>query len=213
MAFVRDHKLLCLTGFLFLALAVLVVRGVTANIDEFGVVAFRGDGQLGDFLPSLIANVTHMGDSITLAVLAIVTVCILFWKNQKIAALWFLMAAAGSFIITALSKWVFGRERPEVVEQFVSATSASFPSGHTLRSAVVYALLAFLIARTRPGKNNLIIYGLAAAIILVNGASRVYLGVHWPTDVLGAWLIAGFWLLLCKNGYDRSCEKLEDTAN
>lgn len=210
MTVIRDHKTLWSIVLLFSVLAVLVTRGITLEFDSFGVVALRGNSQAGDALTAFISNFTHLGDSITLAIVAIATLGILVWKREKIAAKWFVMAASGSFIITALSKWAFGRDRPEVVEQFASATSGSFPSGHTLRSAVIYALLAFIITRARPGKGNYIIYVAAAAVIIVNGVSRVYLGVHWPTDVIGAWLIAGFWLLLCKNGYDRSCAKRAD---
>ncbi|MBO6503629.1 MAG: phosphatase PAP2 family protein [Kordiimonadaceae bacterium] len=209
MGVMRDHRVLCLFAGLFAVLALLVTQGHTVSLDEFGVLLVRGENQAEDILTTLISNLTHLGDSITLAIVALFTVGVLIWKKERLAARWFLMAAAGSFLITAVSKWAFGRDRPEVVEQFASATSASFPSGHTLRSAVVYALLAFIVTRTASQRANMVIYCAAAAIIIANGLSRVYLGVHWPTDVIGAWLIAGFWLLLCKNGYERSCAKRE----
>lgn len=207
MTFVRDHRFLCLIALIFFALSVLVTQGMTVPLDEFGVLLVRGQNSAGDFLTALVSNLTHLGDSVILAIVALLTVSILMMKQQKLAAYWFMLAASGSFIITAISKWMFGRERPDIVEQFATATSGSFPSGHTLRSAVIYALLAYVFARTRSSSNNMIIYGVAVAVIFANGLSRVYLGVHWPTDVLGAWLIAGFWLLLCKSGYDRSCAR------
>lgn len=212
MTFVRDHRLLCLIAAIFVALALFVTQGLTGGVDEFGVLLVRGERQAEDLLTTLVSNLTHLGDSITLAIIALLTVGVLAWKKEYLAAKWFLFAAAGSFIITAISKWAFGRDRPEIVEQFASASSASFPSGHTLRSAVVYALLAYILTRTASVRVNQIIYFAAAAIIIANGISRVYLGVHWPTDILGAWLIAVFWLLLCKNGYDRSCMK-RDASN
>ncbi len=207
MIFSHNHKILCFLVVTFVMLALLVTQGWTGAVDELGVVAVRGGRSAGDTITAVIANLTHLGDSITLAVIALGTVGFLLLKGERLAAGWFMAAASGSFIITAISKWAFGRARPEVVEQFASASSASFPSGHTLRSAVVYALIAYLIARSRPSNSNVIIYCFAATIIIMNGVSRVYLGVHWPTDVLGAWLIAGFWLLLCKNGYEQSCAK------
>lgn len=213
MGIVRDHRVLCLFAGLFAVLALLVTQGHTVTLDEFGVLLVRGENQAEDFLSKLIGNLTHLGDSITLAIIALFTVGVLIWKKEGLAARWFLFAAAGSFIITAISKWAFGRDRPEVVEQFASATSASFPSGHTLRSAVVYALLAFIVTRTASQRANMVIYFTAAAVIIANGLSRVYLGVHWPTDVIGAWLIAGFWLLLCKKGYDNSCAKRDFSAD
>lgn len=213
MDFVRDHRVLCLFAGLFALLALLVTQGHTGTLDEFGVLLMRGESRAEDFLTQLISNLTHLGDSITLAIIALATVGFLVWKKETIAAKWFLFAAAGSFIITAISKWAFGRDRPEIVEQFASASSASFPSGHTLRSAVVYALLAFIVTRTASQRANMIIYFTAAAVIIANGLSRVYLGVHWPTDVIGAWLIAGFWLVLCKKGYDNSCAKRDKADN
>ena len=207
MTFVREHRFLCAIALTFFALSLLVTQGHTVRMDEFGVLLVRGQNSAEGLLTALISNLTHLGDSITLAIIAAITVGVLIWRREKLAAYWFLLAASGSFIITAISKWLFGRERPEVVEQFASATSGSFPSGHTLRSAVIYALLAYVFARTRSSKNNMLIYFVALAVIVANGISRVYLGVHWPTDVLGAWLIASFWLLLCKNGYDRSCAR------
>ena len=194
---------------LFIGLAFLVTQGHTTLLDENGILFLRGNSPtviVDDFWQLLVANITHLGDSVVLAAITIVTVGVLYWRNQKQAAHWFLLAAAGSFIITAISKWAFGRDRPEIVEQIVSASSASFPSGHTLRSAVIYSLLAYLLVKTSPKKLNYLIFTIASIIILINGVSRVYLGVHWPTDIVGAWLIAGFWLLLCKAGYDRACQ-------
>ncbi len=202
----RNSVLLVVTGGLFVCLAALVMLGYTSTIDENGVMALRGGSPTvieGDFWQTLVAALTHLGDSIVLGVLTVIAVAVLIQRNQKHAAKWFLITAAGSFIITAVAKWAFGRDRPEIVEQIVSASSAAFPSGHTLRSAVVYSLLAYLLIKVSSQKLNKLIITIAFTIILINGISRVYLGVHWPTDIVGAWLIAGFWLTLCKFGYDR----------
>lgn len=207
MTILQNRALLLLPVALFVCLAFLVSQGYTEKFDETGILLLRGNSPTvvaGDFWQTLVANLTHLGDSIFLALITIVTVCLLYWRNEKQAAHWFLLAAAGSFIITAVAKWAFGRDRPEIVDQIVSASSASFPSGHTLRSAVVYSLLAYLLLKISPKKLNYVIFIIASGIILMNGISRVYLGVHWPTDIVAAWLIAGFWLLLCKLGYDKA---------
>lgn len=208
MAISRNMLFLVLIAFAFAALAILIKSGHTAVFDEKGVMLLRGNSPtviVGDFWQSLIANVTHLGDSLFLAIISIVAIAVLIARKEKVAAYWFLASASGSFVITAISKWAFGRERPEVVEQIVSASSASFPSGHTLRSAVVYSLIAYLIVTRLESKNtNIIVITMISGIILINGISRVYLGVHWPTDILGAWLIAIFWLFVCKRGYDKA---------
>jgi undecaprenyl-diphosphatase len=213
--FIKKHPLLVSILALFAALAVLVVSGNTIWFDEAGVLLLRSNdntdvpiGGIGQI--DLVNMLTHLGDSVTLAVITLLIVAYLLYRNERVAALWFLIAASGSFIITALSKYLFGRDRPDIVEQFASATSGSFPSGHTLRSAVVYALIAYLLVQTKFGDHKKIMTLLAMLIIAVNGITRVYLGVHWPTDILGAWLIAGFWLLLCKTGYERACANGEE---
>lgn len=209
MSILQKRALICLPVIIFICLAYLVTQGHTKGFDESGVLLLRGNSPTviaGDFWQTLVSQLTHLGDSVVLAIISVVTVGVLYWRNQKQAAHWFLIAAAGSFIITAFAKWAFGRDRPEIVEQIVTASSASFPSGHTLRSAVVYSLLAFMFLKMGTKKINYIIFTIASAIILMNGISRVYLGVHWPTDIIAAWLIAGFWLLLCKAGYDRACQ-------
>jgi undecaprenyl-diphosphatase len=86
------------------------------------------------------------------------------------------------------------RARPPVADWAVRAGGHSFPSGHTTSGAIAAGLLAWGLLRLRPDR---LVRTLAAACCLVAGAvgcSRVYLGVHWPTDVLGGWLLAGFWL-------------------
>ncbi|WP_262695157.1 phosphatase PAP2 family protein [Kordiimonas aquimaris] len=213
--FIKNHPFLIVISFLFALLAILVTSGSTIQFDEAGVLLLRTAGDTsvpigGEARIDFVYALTHLGDSKTLAVITILIVGYLFYAREYVAAKWFLIAAAGSFIITALSKYFFGRDRPDIVEQFATATSGSFPSGHTLRSAVVYALISYLLMQTRFFDQKKIIGILTLAVIAVNGVTRVYLGVHWPTDIIGAWLIAIFWLLLCKKGYDRACIKSQE---
>lgn len=196
-------------------LAIFVASGNTIEFDTAGVLSLRNSANPdealgGQALVNIVSNLTHLGDSITLAIISIVTVGILCYFRLYSMAVWFSAAAAGSFIITAASKFFFARARPDIVEQFANVTSGSFPSGHTLRSAVVYTALAYLLMKTQfcsNHKRTIAIFTIA--IIAANGISRVYLGVHWPTDILGAWLIAGFWVLICKKGYDNAVKVKE----
>ena len=101
-------------------------------------------------------------------------------------------------ILVALLKLQFGRVRPTLVDPLVYEHSPSFPSGHAANSAIVYLTLAVLLMRVER-RTTTKIYILAAAITITTlvGISRVALGVHWPSDVLGGWLFGTSWACLC----------------
>jgi undecaprenyl-diphosphatase len=104
----------------------------------------------------------------------------------------------GGLILSHLLKNLFDRSRPEVVPYLSHPMTSSFPSGHSMLSAVVYLTLGSLLARL-VRKRRLKLYFLTVALLLtfLVGASRVYVGVHWPTDVLAGWCGGLVWALLC----------------
>jgi undecaprenyl-diphosphatase len=111
------------------------------------------------------------------------------------------VAIAGGAIASALLKFGYARPRPEVVAHLVEVHTASFPSGHAMNSAITYLTLGALLARAQKDW-RVRVYLLAVAIILtlVIGVSRVYLGVHWPSDVIAGWCVGGSWAVLCSLG-------------
>lgn len=177
----------------------LTFSGYLTAFDRYFLLAFREAGDRSDALGSawvenMVTGLTHIGDSVTLIALSLLALGWLIWKQQKSMAVWFLVTVGGVFAMTPLLKMAFGRARPDLVDHMVHASSASFPSGHTLRSAVVYLAL-YLVARNFVAFFHkkavfIFVYGLFLSI----GISRVYLGVHWPTDIVAGWLIAGAWL-------------------
>src|SRR5260221_2136930 len=109
-----------------------------------------------------------------------------------------LVSAGGGLLISQVLKSWFGRARPDAIFQAVPAINASFPSGHALLSAVVFLTLGSMAARFTT-RRRVKVYMLACAIVLtlLVGVSRVYLGVHWPTDVLAGWCLGAAWATAC----------------
>lgn len=124
----------------------------------------------------------------------------LMWlAGRRRDAGWFLGGVLGAFVIGSVMKHLIGRPRPELVPHAAYTFTASFPSGNTLMATVVWLLLAFALADaagTR-GVRNLAVAG-ALLIALLVGAGRVYLGVHWPSDVIEAWGIGMAWVWLLR---------------
>lgn len=143
-------------------------------------------------------EVTALGSS-TVLLLVIWSVAGYLWLERRYGLLVLVLVSThgGMALSTALKEW-FGRPRPSVVPHLVAVSSPSFPSGHSLVSAVVYLTLGALVARAatdRPTRMYLV--ALAAVLTGLIGVSRVYVGVHYPTDVLGGWIFGLAWALLC----------------
>jgi undecaprenyl-diphosphatase len=113
-------------------------------------------------------------------------------------ALIILISAGGGLALSQVLKVFFGRERPDAIFQAVPAINASFPSGHAMLSAAVFLTLGVMTARFTD-RRRIKVYAMACAILitLIVGVSRVYLGVHWPTDVLAGWCLGAAWASAC----------------
>lgn len=194
----------CLLSLVLIGILIILVRlGITQSFDVWGVEFFRDPDNLayalgGESVKTLIIWFTHSGDSKFLALIAIFIIFLAYRTYGHKYAIAMAISFFGPFVLTAVLKALFGRIRPDIVPQFVEATSASFPSGHTLRSTVVYFLVAFFILRGQSIRvTRKVLIALTGLMIVLNGISRVYLGVHWPTDVLAGWLMGTAWILVC----------------
>jgi undecaprenyl-diphosphatase len=117
--------------------------------------------------------------------------------RKRAEAAWIAMSMIGASVIDGwLKQWV-GRPRPALVPHLAQVTDPSFPSGHAMVSAAVYLTLALMLAEGAKGwPARVALVGFASAMVVLIGASRIYLGVHWPSDVLAGWCFGTAWALL-----------------
>jgi undecaprenyl-diphosphatase len=133
-----------------------------------------------------------------MAVTAAMAVALLLRSRRHVEAVTVAVAALGAGALVVGFKHLYGRARPPVTDQLVVQTNASLPSGHALGSMVVLGVLAVVgvLHIQRPAIRAGVV-GLAVVLIAAIGLSRIYLGVHWITDVLTGWLLGGAWLAVC----------------
>ncbi|MGQ0533972.1 MAG: phosphatase PAP2 family protein [Caulobacteraceae bacterium] len=145
-----------------------------------------------------IVDLSALGGFAVLTLVTLFALGYLLVLKRWGAALMLLAATLGGTAISEGLKIGFSRPRPDLVAHIVDTTNMSFPSGHAMLSAVTYLTLGVLLARTQE-RRRLRGYILGAAILLtlLIGISRIYLGVHWPTDVLAGWCLGAAWALLC----------------
>lgn len=180
-----------------------VVEGETHAFDEAVLLAFRVPGDPADpigprWLEIVMRDVTALGSTTVLTLITLAVAGFLVVDRKRAAALFVLVATAGGGLLSYLLKLGFDRPRPDLVAHLVDVSTLSFPSGHAMGAAVTYLTLGALIVRTE-SKRRLKAYVLAVAVglTLLIGFSRIYLGVHWPTDVIAGWCAGSAWALLC----------------
>jgi len=149
-------------------------------------------------LSTLMELVSSAGGSGGMAVLTAVAAGLLLWWGRWAHALIVVVAMGGSEVLGNWFKLLYARARPPVADQLVVTGSYALPSGHSLGSAVVLGVLAAVAVLLVSGvARRAAVVGVAAAAVLLVGASRLYLGVHWLTDVLSGYLLGGAWLAVC----------------
>ena len=147
-------------------------------------------------LDTVMLTITRLGNPIVVVIIVVVSLGILWWRGKQQEAKIFAIACLGAFILNTGLKLVFGKIRPQLWHHIIRETSPSFPSGHALGSLVLYGLLAYLLTTKYP-KAAKIIYGFAVFLIAAIGVSRLYLGVHWPTDIFAGYGVGFLWLMVC----------------
>ena len=190
-------------GFVFFRLMSEVMEGDSFAFDRMILQGLRSPADnalpIGPrWLRGAMVDLTALGG---VTVLTLVTALIAGYlvASRKVATAAFLVTAiAGGAMLSVVLKSMVGRSRPDLVAHLVDVHSTSFPSGHAMNSAVTYLTLGALLARAETGRHvRIYLLAVAIALTLVIGASRVYLGVHWPSDVVAGWCVGAIWATLC----------------
>lgn len=188
---------------LFVELAEEIAAGDTHAFDERILLAFRDPTNLArgigpEWLETVMRDLTALGGVTVLGMLVVSVTGLLWFQARHRTALMLLIAVGGGQAFSNLAKWIFDRPRPDIVPHGTMVSSASFPSGHSMMSAVIWLTLAAMVARTeRRFMLRVYLVSIAILITVLVGISRVYLGVHWPTDVLAGWAAGAAWALAC----------------
>jgi len=187
----------------FYSLSLAVVRGSTGDLDRQAVLAMRQSDDLSDpigprWAEELGRDFTALG-GVAVIVLLTFTVTAFFWlSSMHRAAAYVAIASLGSLLISSGLKQLFDRPRPDLVPHGAHVYTSSFPSGHSTMAAAAYLTLGLVASQFVPRRRLKVLFiGVAMFITMVVGISRVYLGVHWPSDVLAGWTVGLSWALIC----------------
>jgi undecaprenyl-diphosphatase len=208
----RDREELLLLGGMVLLIGTLLVvinlagevlEGDTQHFDERILSSLRKADDPASpigprWLEQVAFDITALGGPTVLGLTVAAVVGFLLLHGAIRNAVFVLVACGGGWILNNVLKELFGRERPDVVPHLREVMTMSFPSGHALTSAVVFLTLGALLMRvvqTRIARFYLMALAVLATVLV--GLTRVYLGVHYPTDVLGGWMLGFLWASIC----------------
>jgi undecaprenyl-diphosphatase len=179
----------------FILTATLVVSGVTLPGDE--AILRAAGGMRTDWLTSVMRFFTLLGNGKVEIPLALLLVGYFWWKGEQPTARRYFLACVSGELVYAVAKALFGRPRPQVIERLSDAGWSSFPSGHATLAPVIYTLGLVLLSRSiNAGSSRPVLLGLGIVFPVVIAVSRVYLGVHYPSDVVAGLFLGSAWALL-----------------
>jgi undecaprenyl-diphosphatase len=187
----------------FIELAEAVAEGDSHRIDEWLIVALRDPADRADplgprWFEEAMRDLTALGGYAILTPLTCFVAIYLWIRKQWQMALLVVVATVGGIVLSSILKSYFDRPRPDLVPHISHVLTKSFPSGHAMMAATTYLTLGAIMAEAETNR-ALRIFFLCLGVILavLVGISRIYLGVHWPTDVLAGWVAGAVWAICC----------------
>ena len=187
----------------FVSIADEVIEGDALNVDRTLLLMLRSSDDVTNpvgpaWFEEMARDVTGLGGVGVLTFLTLATAGFLGMQGKWRLAIYLLFAVGVGVTISLALKAGFSRPRPDLVLHGSNVYTSSFPSGHSMMSAVTFLSIGALLAGSQKSlRLKAFVIGLAVLLSLSVGASRVYLGVHWPSDVLGGWTAGAAWALLC----------------
>jgi len=187
----------------FAKLANDVMKGDTHEFDRIILLSMRNPHNLSDpigprWVEEIGRDFTALGGNAVLTLLTLAVVGFLMMEGKRRMALVLIVASLGALSASTLLKHSIDRDRPNLVPHGAVVYTKSFPSGHSMVAASIYLTMAALLMRAYKNRRiKAYILLIAITTTLLVGVSRVYLGVHWPTDVLAGWTAGTGWALLC----------------
>jgi len=194
---------LCVLMFGFVTLAGEVMEGDTQAFDTRILRALRDPSDLSRpigpaWLEGSLLDLTAIGGPTVLGLVVASVAGFLVLQTRYRTALTVVLTSAGGDLLDTVMKHGFDRPRPTIVPHLRVVYSTSFPSGHAMESAIVYLTLGAILMRAAQSRmTKLYIMGIAVLLTILVGVSRVYLGVHYPTDVIGGWIVGFMWASIC----------------
>ncbi|MEP6491495.1 MAG: phosphatase PAP2 family protein [bacterium] len=180
----------------FSEIAVHVRAGRTQAFDD-AVMTWIGQHQ-NPKLQTAMLEVTSLGTGVVVAMIVLVAGMFLWLNTHRYSAILLFVATGGGIVLDNLLKAGFNRTRPHIFQWGTYAVSSSFPSGHAMSSVIVYGTVAYLAARLqRNVASRILTLALAAFIVVLISASRLYLGVHFPSDVAAGLIVGLAWAGFC----------------
>ena len=175
-----------------------VLEGETARVDQ-AILSWMNQ-RATPWLDQAAVEITALGDTLVMVMVALVAASLLWALGQKAYGWLLATAVTGAGVVTPVLKTIFDRPRPQLFEwrAHYAETSAAYPSGHATMSMVTLVTVAFIIHRlSEPRWAGAVAAVLAALTILLIGTSRLYLGLHYPSDVLAGYVVGFAWAVLC----------------
>ena len=179
-----------------------IVEGRSLRIDDAILVALRQPGHLDTpigpaWLLQSAIDLSALGGFTLLWLLGGAACLFLFYVRRPAEASWLAGSVIGASIVNTFLKSLLHRPRPELVPHLAAVSNASFPSGHAMISAATYLTIAAMLCEAQPRLSaRIFLMAFAGVVVILVGCSRIYLGVHWPSDVLAGWCLGSIWALI-----------------